>query len=234
MNSANPIRAIIVGRTGRMGVEIENIAKQSGLISIVGGVGREAGGLEACFADLEKSSVGFDVVIDFSLPVATVAVAKACAKRKTPLVSGVTGLTSIEHQALSDAGKVIPVLYSANMSLGIQVLAKALESLKGIEGFDISIEETHHRHKRDRPSGTALLLDDELLKRTGRRAGEIVSLRGGGVIGDHRVMAFSDSEVLTFGHQALNRAVFARGACRAARWIVGKKPGSYTLADTLG
>lgn len=230
----NPVNVIVVGRSGRMGLEIEAVAKDTGLIKIVGGVGREAGGLEACFSMLEKSGQSVDAVIDFSLPVATVEVAKACVKRKVPLVSGVTGLSASEHQALLDAGKVIPVLHSANMSIGVQILAKALEALKGVEGFDISIEEVHHRHKRDRPSGTALLLDDELSKRTGKRASEIVSLRGGGVVGDHRVMAFSDSEVLTFGHQALNRAVFARGACRAARWIVGKPPGSYSLADTLG
>ena len=229
----NQVNVIVVGRSGRMGLEIEAVAKDSG-ITIVGGVGREVGGLEACFAASEKAAQKIDVVIDFSLPVATMDVAKACVKRKVALVSGVTGLSANERQALTDAGKVIPVLYSANMSIGVQVLAKALEALKGVEGFDLSIEEVHHRHKRDRPSGTALLIDDELFKRTGKRASEIVSLRGGGVIGDHRVMAFSDSEVLTFGHQALNRAVFARGACRAARWIVGKPPGSYSLADTLG
>ncbi len=231
MSSAN---VILVGRTGRMGVEIETVANDSGLLRIVGGVGREAGGLEACFLSLEKSTKSVDVVIDFSLPIATAEVAKVCATRRVPLVSGVTGLSAAERQSLADASKVIPVLYSANMSIGVQILAKALDALHGVDGFDISIEETHHRHKRDRPSGTALFIDDELYARTGKRAGEIVSLRGGGVVGDHRVLAFSDSEVLTFGHRALNRTVFARGACRAARWIVGKPAGSYSLADTLG
>lgn len=228
------VNVIVVGRTGRMGLEIEAVAKDSGLVKIVGGVGREPGGLESCFLSLEKSGQLVDAVIDFSLPVATVEVTKVCVKRKIPLVSGVTGLSEAERHSLAEAGKVIPVLYSANMSIGVQILAKALDALNGVEGFDLSIEETHHRHKRDRPSGTALLIDDELLKRTGKRASEIVSLRGGGVVGDHKVLALSDSEVLTFGHQALNRAVFARGACRAARWIVGKPAGSYSLADTLG
>ncbi len=229
-----PINVIVVGRSGRMGLEIEAVAKDSSLVKIVGGVGREAGGLESCFQAVEKMGQLVDAVIDFSLPVATFDVTKTCVKRKVPLVSGVTGLSEAERNALSDAGKVIPVLYSANMSIGVQILAKALDALKGVDGFDFAIEETHHRHKRDRPSGTALLIDDELLKRTGKRAAEIVSLRGGGVVGDHKFLAFSDSEVLTFGHQALNRAVFARGACRAARWIVGKPAGSYSLADTLG
>ena len=225
-----------------MGREIEKLvndmklvsATDAGPISIIGGVGREAGGLDACLSLLKKASKRVDVVIDFSLSAATVEVASSCAKWTIPLVSGVTGLSANERQALTNASRVIPVLYSANMSIGVQILAKAIEALKGVEGFDISIEEIHHRHKRDRPSGTALLLDDELLKRTGQRAGEIVSLRGGGVVGDHRILAFSESEVLTFGHQALNRSVFANGACRAARWIVGKPAGSYSLADTLG
>ncbi len=221
------MKTVIVGRSGRMGKEIEAVASEFGL-TIVGGVGREAG-LAKCLA----ATPGVEVVIDFSLPVATDEVLKACVQAGVPLVSGVTGVSENDRVLMKKASEKIPILYSANMSLGIQILAKALESLKGVEGFDLSMEEFHHRHKRDRPSGTALLLDDELQKRVGRRAGEIVSLRGGGIFGEHRIYAMSESEVLTFSHQALNRAVFARGACRAARWIVGRSPGLYSLADLL-
>lgn len=226
MSEAN-LNAVIVGRSGRMGKEIETIAAECG-IAIVGGVGREAG-LAKCLAGAPSAQV----VIDFSLPVATDEVVKACVQSRLPLVSGVTGLSAADHAMMKTASQKIPVLYSANMSIGIQVLAKALESLKGVEGFDISMEEFHHRYKRDRPSGTALLLNDELQNRVGRRASEIVSLRGGGIVGEHRIYAMSDSEVLTFSHQALNRAVFARGACRAARWIIGRPPGLYALKDLL-
>lgn len=221
------MKTVIVGRAGRMGKEIETVASEFGL-SIVGGVGRETG-LAKCLAE----TPGVEVVIDFSLPVATDDVLKACVQAGVPLVSGVTGVSESDRTLMKKASEKVPILYSANMSLGVQILAKALESLKGVEGFDLSMEEFHHRHKRDRPSGTALLLDDELQKRTGRRAAEIVSLRGGGIVGEHRIYAMSESEVLTFSHQALNRAVFARGACRAARWIVGRPPALYSLADLL-
>jgi 4-hydroxy-tetrahydrodipicolinate reductase len=225
------LNAIIVGRSGRMGKEIEAVAPDFGL-TIIDGVGRERD-LSGCLASAKNGKIFVHVVIDFSLPVATPEVLQACASASVPLVSGVTGLTSSEFRLIEEASQKIPILHSANMSLGIQILAKAFESLKGADGFDISIEEFHHRHKRDRPSGTALLLDDELQIRTGRRASEIVSLRGGGIVGEHRVYVMSDSEVLTFSHQALNRAVFARGACRAARWISGRKPGFYALKDLL-
>lgn len=220
-------KLLIAGRNGRMGREIESVANEFGF-DVIGGLGRSS-----TLADWLKAGERPDVVIDFSLPAGTIALAETCAKEKIPLVSGVTGLAEAEKRALETAGSKVAVLYSANMSVGIQMLAKALDSLKGVEGFDISIEEVHHRHKRDRPSGTAILLNEELEKRVGRKADELVSLRGGGVIGIHRVMAFSESETLTFEHSALNRAVFARGACHAARWIVGRGPGFHSLRDTL-
>jgi 4-hydroxy-tetrahydrodipicolinate reductase len=213
-----------------MGKEVEAVANEFGF-TVIGGTGRATAGIDAALAELAQAGQKPDVVIDFSLPIATAEVAKACAKHGVPLVSGVTGLDDAHMTALRKAAETIPVLYSANMSIGIQMLAKALEALKGVDGFDLAIEDIHHRHKRDHPSGTALLLNKELQKRTGREAGEIVSLRGGGVIGIHRVLALSESETLTFEHSALNRGVFARGACRAARWIHGRAPGFHGLGD---
>lgn len=222
------ITAVVAGLSGRMGQEITNVAAECG-IKIAGGLGRKAGSL----ADWLKSNSKPQVVIDFSLPEATVVLAETCAMHGIPLVSGVTGISDIQRLALQTAAKKIPVLYSANMSVGVQMLAKALDALKGADDFDLVIEDIHHRHKKDRPSGTALLLESELKTRTGRSPNEVVSLRGGGVIGVHRVMALSESETLVFEHTALNRAVFARGACRAARWIVGRAPGFHSLRDTL-
>lgn len=221
-------KLFIVGRTGRMGREIEAIAEECGF-EVIGGLDRKSGSL----SDYLKKGKKPDVIIDFSLPAATVEIAKACAAAKIPLVSGVTGLGKSELAALKSAAKSIPVLYSANMSVGIQMMAKAFEALRGADDFDFSLEEMHHRHKKDRPSGTALLLNDELKECTGRPAGEIVSLRGGGVIGTHRLLATSESEMLVIEHTALNRAVFARGACRAARWVLGRGPGFHSLRDTL-
>jgi 4-hydroxy-tetrahydrodipicolinate reductase len=222
------LAVVVAGLTGRMGKEISGIAADCGL-KIVGGLGRQSGSL----ADWIKANSKPDVVIDFSLPEATIAIAEACATNGIPLVSGVTGLSDTQKSALETAAKKIPVLYSANMSIGLQMLAKALDALKGAEGFDISIEDIHHRHKKDAPSGTAKLLNEELRRRTGQEAQEIVSLRGGGVIGTHRILALSESESLIFEHTALNRTIFARGACRAARWIVGRPAGYYSLRETL-
>lgn len=219
---------LIAGRSGRMGQEIESIAGDYGF-DVIGGLGRKSGSL----SDWLKTNRKPDVVIDFSLPDATLAIAKACAANGIPLVSGVTGLDASQTKALEKAAAKTPVLYSANMSVGIQMLMKALEALKNADGFDLAIEEIHHRHKKDRPSGTAILINYELKKRTGREAGEVVSLRGGGVVGTHRVLAISESESLVFEHTALNRTVFAHGACRAARWVLGRGPGFHSLRDTL-
>lgn len=222
------IDVVIAGITGRMGKELQLIA-QSESVQVLGGLSRSNPSLKTMIAAIARPQA----VIDFSLPGATTALLQECRDLKIPLVSGVTGYSPEQLAELKAAAREIPVLHSSNMSLGIQMLAKALEALKGADGFDLVIEEVHHRHKKDRPSGTALLLRDELRERTGREPAEIVSLRGGGVIGDHRVMAMSESEVLTFQHTALNRTVFARGACRAARWLVGQKAGLYSLRDVL-
>ncbi len=222
------ISVLLAGRSGRMGKEIESVAGEYGL-DIIGGLDRKSGSL----SEWLKGSPKPDVVIDFSLPAATIGIAEGCAQHGIPLVSGVTGISDSERKALEKAAAKIAVLYSANMSIGIQMLAKALDALKGADGFDFSIEDIHHRHKKDRPSGTALLLDGELKDRTGRKADEIVSIRGGGIVGTHRILALSESESLVFEHTALNRTVFARGACRAARWIVGRAPGFHGLRDTL-
>lgn len=222
------IKVLVAGRAGRMGREIEGVAAEYAL-EIVGGLGRDSGTLTAWLTSNPKP----EVVIDFSLPDATGEIAATCSANGIALVSGVTGISDADRSALQKAAQKVPVLYSANMSVGVQMLAKALDALKGAEGFDFSIEDIHHREKKDRPSGTAILLNEELKTRTGRGAEDIVSIRGGGVIGTHRVFAFSDSETLTFEHNALNRTVFARGACRAARWIVGRAPGFHSLRDIL-
>lgn len=222
------LSVVVAGRTGRMGREIESIADECDF-KIVGGLDRRSG----TFADWLKSHSAPDVLIDFSLPDATRSIAETCAANGIPLVSGVTGISEHDFKALEKAATHIPVLYSANMSIGIQILAQALDALKSAEGFDLSIEDIHHRNKKDRPSGTAVLLNQELRARVGRPAEDIVSIRGGGIVGIHRVLALSESESIIFEHTALNRTVFARGACRAARWVVGRGPGLHSLRDTL-
>ena len=119
------------------------------------------------------------------------------------------------------------------MSLGVAVLNQALELCSQLEGFDFQIEEFHHKRKKDNPSGTAITLQENLEKATERKLPPPIGMRGGGLFGIHKVWAFSEEEALLFEHQALNRAVFARGALKAARWLSQQEPGLYGMKDVL-
>ena len=139
-----------------------------------------------------------------------------------------------DFQNLKKASQQIPVLWSSNMSVGVNFLNGLLKHFKSLKGFDFQIEEVHHRHKKDAPSGTALTLQKTLQSAVETPLPEALAIRGGGVFGIHKVWAIADEEVLTFEHQALNRKVFAKGAVAAARWIAGQPPGYYSMLDVLG
>lgn len=196
-----------------------------------------------------------DVVIDFTSPDATLECAEVCARRKKALVVGTTGLTAGQKKIILSYSHKIPVLVSANMSLGVTLLANLVKQAAHILGdeYDIEIVEMHHRHKVDAPSGTALLLGEaaaqgrnlDLAKvstrvRDGvvgaRKAGTIgfATLRGGDVVGDHTVMLAAEGERIELTHKASDRRIFSRGAVRAALWVPSQKPGMYSIADVLG
>jgi len=194
-----------------------------------------------------------DVVIDFSAPASTVARAQECALRKIPFVSGTTGLNGDQQKALDDCAKLIPLLHAANTSLGINLLAGLVKRMAAaLPDYDIEIVEAHHRWKKDAPSGTALELAaaaaegrnqelSELIKngREGlvgaRKKGEIGihAMRLGDVIGEHRVFLCGNGERLELAHAAHTRDTFAKGAVAAARFLVGKAPGRYSMKDVL-
>jgi 4-hydroxy-tetrahydrodipicolinate reductase len=176
-----------------------------------------------------------DAVIDFSSGEGFDSALSWCLKTKTPLVSGTTGLGAGLETQLSEAQKSIPVLWSPNMSIGVQWLKSVLAAASSVERhFQFQIEEVHHQHKKDAPSGTALLLQGALEKAVGRDLPAPVSIRGGGVFGVHKVWAMGEDEVITLEHQALNRTVFARGAVMAALWLKDQSAGRYEMADVLG
>jgi len=198
---------------------------------------------------------GADVIIDFTSPGSTADHAAAAAKAGTPLVVGTTGLTPHDHASLASAGKSIAVVQAGNFSLGVNVLTALVEQAAAILGddWDIEISETHHRYKADSPSGTALMLGDAAAKGRGvnlddvsvrgrdglapeRRAGDIgfASLRAGGVVGDHSVMIASPLERLVLTHNADDRALFAAGAIRAARFAATADAGRYSMREVLG
>lgn len=196
-----------------------------------------------------------DVVIDFTLPQATIDHVNAALKHGTALVLGTTGLGAGEQEAIEKASTGIAIVQAANYSVGVNLLMGLTTRVAGIldNDYDIEIVEMHHRHKVDAPSGTALALGQSAAQGRGvdlkdvsqrvrdghtgaRTTGDIgfATLRGGDVVGDHSVIFAADGERIELTHKASNRSVFARGAVRCARWCDGKVPGLYSMRDVLG
>lgn len=254
--SEAPVRVAVAGALGRMGrAVIEALADRQDLRLAARFDRPEAGG--EGLTTLEAALDLADVVIDFSSPAASAALAQRAAERGSPpLVIGATGWTPEQEAALAGAASRVAVVRSGNFSLGLNVLLglvrQAAAALPG-SAYDIEVLEAHHRRKVDAPSGTALMLgwaaaegrgqDASALDlsprvgRTGpREAGTIgfASLRGGGVVGEHSVMFAAEDEILTLSHSARDRSLFARGAVEAARWAAGRPPGLYDMQDVLG
>jgi len=209
----------------------------------------------AASADTDALFAAADVVIDFTAPAAAVTHAELAAKHGRALVLGTTGLDPAQTKAVIAAAKRVPIVWAPNMSPAVTLLQGLVqEAARRLgEDYDIEVLEMHHRHKVDAPSGTALALGRaaaegraiDLAARsqrvrdghTGpRKPGDIgfATLRGGDVVGDHTVIFAGEGERLELTHRATNRRLFARGALRAARWVVGKPPGLYGMKDVLG
>ncbi len=236
----------ILGPNGRMGraLAAELATGVAGLV-LAGGAG--AGDDAAALAR------GCDVLVDFTTPAGLAAHLKAAREAGTALVVGTTGLRPEDHAAIDAVAETISVLQAANTSLGVNLLAALVRRAAASLGpdWDIEIAELHHRMKVDSPSGTALMLGEAaaagratpLVAERGRDGiGEpramgaigFASLRGGTAAGDHLVLFAGDGERLELGHRAESRAIFAKGALRAAAWLAGKPAGRYTMADVLG
>lgn len=221
------IKVGVVGASGRMGQEIIKVLDAHPNCEFFYSSDRDTQW------DGKKASQ-VDVWIDFSSPEALKDVLKRAALNKTPVVCGTTGFTKTEKALLVKYAKQFPILWSSNMSLGVAVLNEALKSLSAIAHFDFQIEELHHNRKKDKPSGTAITLQENLESAVQKKLPEVLAIRGGGIYGVHKVYAMSDEEILTFEHTALNRSVFAKGAIQAAEWLVKqRKPGLYQIRDVL-
>lgn len=205
---------------------------------------------------IDDALTAADVVIDFTTPEASVALAARAGGRGVALIIGSTGLSPDHIRRIHEAGGRVPVVRTGNFSLGVNMLiglvGQAARALPA-NAYDVEIFEAHHRRKVDAPSGTALMLgaavadgrgvDLDAVSRRGRDGltgprveGEIgfSVLRGGDIIGDHSVTFAADEEILTLSHSARDRSLFARGAVAAARWAVGQPPGEYDMQDVLG
>jgi len=218
-----------MGSQGRMGKEISDLLVVRNITIL--GLGRADSSVSA-------KTPAPDLVIDFSSPEGFRESLRLAQKWNCPFLSGTTGLQKSELQPLRKASEKIPVLWAPNMSLGIAVLKKAMMALKGLQGFDFQIEEIHHRHKKDSPSGTALSLQETLSTILETKLPPPVSIRAGGIFGVHQIHAISEHEWLRFEHQALDRKVFAEGAIQAAHWLhrrsqQSNRAGLYTMDDVL-
>ncbi len=256
-------RVCVLGPSGRMGRAVIEAASGRQDVAITAAVDRpDADGLGGLVvagvlasADLTAGLRASDVYIDFTSPVSSRAAARAAASLHKPGVIGTTGLGPDDEAALADLAKVAPIVVAANFSLGVNLMLGLVRQAARALGpdWDAEVVETHHRAKRDAPSGTALMIaraiaaghgaDYEQVKRHSRDGdvgarprGEIgvASVRGGDVIGEHTASFFGPAERIEISHRASSRGIFAAGALRAAAWAVGKPPGRYDMLDVLG
>lgn len=249
------VRMIMHGCNGRMGKMIAGIVDNDPDIAIVAGVdiNTEQTAAFPVTDSIDKVEAPADVVVDFGNAAAVDKVIDWCVAKKIPLVECTTGLSDETLAKLEDASKSVAMFKSANMSVGINLIQKILRENSAAlvdAGFDIEIVEKHHRMKLDAPSGTALALADSVndglaarkdyvFDRSGRRMVRpdteigISAVRGGTIVGDHDIIFAGQDEVITFSHVAYSRAVFAKGAIQAAKFVAGKGPGKYDMSNVV-
>ena len=247
---------IMNGCNGRMGRMITDIANKDTDVQIVAGIDAydKVANDYPVFTNIFDCNVDADVIIDFSTASAVDDLLKYAVEKKIPVVLCTTGLSPEQIDKVEDASKEVAILKSANMSLGINTLFKVLADVSPLlsaAGFDIEIVEKHHRLKVDAPSGTALALADSINsandnkftykfdrsqvreKRTDNEIG-ISAVRGGTIVGEHEVIFAGEDEVIELKHTAYSKAVFAKGAIEAAKYLAGKPAGRYTMKEVIG
>ena len=233
----DPLRVLIHGANGRMGVALLRLAAEDAAWDIAGAVSRHVEGrvVEGVprFTVSELAGVPtFDVAIDFSQPEGFDAILALCVARGTPFVSGTTGLTDSQFAALDAASTQIAIMWASNFSLGVAVLHDLVErAARVLPGWDCDIIESHHTRKVDAPSGTALTLGDSAGQ--GGATPHYASIRAGDIVGEHIVQFTSDGERIELIHRASNRDIFAAGALHAARALHTRAAGRYRPIDVL-
>ncbi len=247
------LKAILVGACGKMGNNITACAKENEDIKIVAGVDKFNSGMDyPVFPSFAEVNANADVIIDFSNVALLEDLLDFAILKKLPVVIATTGYSDSQIEKIKAASKVIPVFFTFNMSLGVNLLCSLAKKAANIlgDGFDIEIIEKHHNQKLDAPSGTAIMLanavnsvfDDKLAyeydrhsKRAKRPKNEIGihSVRGGTIVGEHDVIFAGRDEVVTLSHAAHSKQVFAVGALRAAKFIADKPSGLYDMNDIL-
>lgn len=263
------IKVGVIGAGGRMGkaiIQVLSISKKSVLSAAVvreGAIyagfdsGNHAGIKETGIllsSDLQKANEDSDVLIDFSTHTGFESILNTALKNHKPLVIGTTGLTDSDKTLIKSASETIPIVFSPNMSVGVNLLFKLTEIAAKVlhEDFDIEVLDIHHRHKKDAPSGTAMYLKEVLLETSKRNEENVIygrhgmyperdqkeiamhTMRAGEVVGEHTVYFFSPEERIEITHRAQDRKTFASGAVKAAEFLYGKSKGLYNMFDVLG
>ena len=251
-----PIKIAVAGALGRMGKVVSDAVAADPGLALVARFDRPDLAGEGLVSQ-DAALAAAKIVIDFTLPAASAALATLCAGRGGPsLILGATGFDETQIAAIAAAASRIAIVRAGNFSLGLNLVMGFVEQAArqlGPDAYDIEVFEAHHRRKIDAPSGAALMLGaaaakgrgvalDDVAKRgrdgvTGARpAGEIgfSVMRGGGIVGEHSVSFIAEDEILTLSHSARDRGLFARGALAAAHWVASRPPGEYTMRDVLG
>jgi 4-hydroxy-tetrahydrodipicolinate reductase len=250
------IRILVNGSTGKMGQEVIKSISRSNEFYLFGGIDKfkkENANYKTYSSISELFNIADkpDSIIDFSVPEASLAVMDYAKEFHIPVVVATTGFSSNEQNKIKDISKFIPIFQSANMSFDINIMRNTVANLATLlTDDDIEIVETHHNSKLDSPSGTAMMLADSINRKSGnkytyifnrhdnrqkREKNEIgfSSIRGGNIVGEHSVLFFSDDESLEVKHIAYSRAVYAKGALKATKFIINKPAGYYTMNDLI-
>ncbi len=247
------IKAILVGACGKMGTFISECAKNDSKIKIVAGVDRINTGKDfPVFSSFNEINIDADIIIDFSNVALLDDILDYAKKHTTPIVIATTGYSQAQIEKIKEYSKILPIFFTFNMSIGVNLLCSLAKKAANIlgEDFDIEIIEKHHNQKIDAPSGTAIMLanainnefDDKLnyeydrhSKRNKRPKNEIGihSVRGGTIVGEHDVIFAGRDEVITLSHQAQSKEVFAVGAIKAAKFLSGKPAGLYDMNSII-
>ena len=247
------IKVLINGCNGKMGQEVIKVINNNEKFEVLNGVDKEenADYVFPVYTNISEIKEKPDVIVDFSIPVATMQILEYAKNNKIPIVIATTGLTEEQKQKIKEYSKAIPIFQSANMSYDINLMKRIVADVaKNLCGTDIEIIETHHNRKIDAPSGTALLLADSINEALGnsmeynfnrfqnrekRKKNEIgfSSIRGGNIVGEHTVCFFGENDCLEITHKAFSRGLFAEGALKGAEYIVGKESGYYTMDEII-
>ena len=263
------MKIAIVGASGRMGRMLIESALKDGAVELVAAIdqpgtsaiGKDAGELVGMpcgvnvTSDTEAAIAKADCLIDFTRPEGTLEHLAICRRHKVGIVIGTTGFGDDGKQAIAAASREIPIVFAPNMSVGVNVVFKLLDTASRIlaEGYDVEIVEAHHKHKIDAPSGTALRMGEVVAQALGRDLKEcavygregvtgerdsstigFATVRGGDIVGDHTVMYCGTGERVEISHKAGSRMPYALGSLRAARFLAGKESGLFDMQDVLG